>query len=509
MIARYRFREGMLIFMFACIFITPLSSLSASGEEAAEKQGISIEEATLRALENNQAFQIERINPEIQKTYESEEKAVFDPVITLESNQSKSTLASGIVDLTNIERKNHNLEVSKMFSTGTEVSLGVDAQRIDSERSGTQTSAAGVISLNQPILKGFGRGANLANLRRTQLALLASEYELRGFAENMVADVETTCWDYVLAQRRISIVQESLKLAEDQLDETRKRIKIGKLASVELYAAEAEVALRKEALINARTNLSLTRLKLQRLLNNPDGNPLESSINITDNPTVVEADINEIPEHIDRALKMRPEINQARLDLKQDEIEIVRTKNGLLPVLDFFITIGKTGYSDSFGDAFKNINDGRYNVSAGISFNFPIKKRADRAKYNRSILFKKQTEEALKNLEQLIEVDVRSAMIEINRANEQVSATAATRKLQEESLRAETEKFRVGKSTALLVARAQRDFTLSQLTEIEAVISYLKATINLYQQEGTLLTRRGIAAPGDEPVTLSDAGRGF
>ena len=113
--------------------------------------------------------------------------------------------------------------------------------------------------------------------------------------------------------------------------------------------------------------------------------------------------------------------------------------------------------------------------------------------------------EALKNLEQLVEVDVRSALIEINRANEQVSATAATRKLQEESLRAETEKFRVGKSTALLVARAQRDFVASQITEIEALITYLKATINLYQEEGTLLARRGIEAPGDEPVTLSDA----
>jgi outer membrane protein len=320
----------------------------------------------------------------------------------------------------------------------------------------------------------------------------------------MVADVETTCWDYVLAQRRISIFQESLKLAEDQLDETRKRIKIGKLASVEVYAAEAEVALRRENLINARSNLSITRLKLQRLLNNPDGNPLESSINITDKPVAVEADVNEISEHIDRALKMRPEINQAKLDLKQDEIEIVRTKNGLLPVLDFFITIGKTGYADSFGDSFRNIGDGQYDVAAGISFNFPVKKRADRAIYNRSILYKKQSEEALKNLEQLVEVDVRSAIIEINRTNEQVSATVATRKLQEESLRAETEKFRVGKSTAILVARAQRDFTLSQLTEIEAVISYLKATINLYRQEGTLLTRRGITAPGDEPVTLSD-----
>ncbi len=138
----------------------------------------------------------------------------------------------------------------------------------------TQTSAAGVVSLNQPLLKGVGRGANLANLRKAHLAMLASEYEFRGFAEALVADVERTCWDYVLAQRRISIFQESQKLAEDQLDETRKRIKIGKLAKVEVYAADAEVALRKEDLINSRSDLALTGLRLQRLINSPDGNPM-------------------------------------------------------------------------------------------------------------------------------------------------------------------------------------------------------------------------------------------
>lgn len=505
MISQNRLKQGMLVYLVACILILSLASLSSSGEEATESQAISIKEATLRALENNRAFLIERINPEIQKTYEMEQKAVFDPVVNIESNQSKSTLASGIVDLTNIERKNNNIDVSKKFSTGTEVSLGIEMQRIDSERSGVQTSAAGVISINQPLLEGFGRGANLANLRKAQLALLASEYELRGFAEALVADVEKTCWDYVLARKRISIFQDSLKLAQDQLEETGKRIKIGTLAKVELYAAEAEVALRKEALINARSDLALTGLRLKRLLNSPDGNPLETSINISDMPVAVDTEIYALTEYIEQALKMRPEINQAKLDLKQGEIEVIQTKNGLLPVLDFFITAGKTGYSDSFGDAFGKIDDGNYDISAGISFHFPIRNRADKARYNRSIISKKQSEEALKNLEQLIEVDVRSALIEINRAREQVSATAATTRLQEESVRAETEKFRVGKSTALLVARAQRDFVASQITEVEALITYLKATISLYQEEGTLLVRRGIEAPGIEPVALEDA----
>lgn len=501
MIRHNSFRSGILIFI--CMFPVFFPTIHVSGKEEAQNPGISIEEAILRALENNQAFHIERINPEIQKTYVEEEKAVFDPAVGVDVTRSKSTLASGIAALTRIERENNNAEVTKKFSTGTELSAGIETERIESERSGNVSSATGVVTLNQPLLKNFGRGPNLANLRKAKLSLLASEYELRGFAESLVANVEKTCWDYVLARRRISIFQESLQLAEDQLEETRKRIKIGKLANVEVYAAEAEVALRKEALINARSDLDLIRLRLQRLINSGGINPLESAINISDKPFVAEADINTISEHIQRALGMRPEVNQAKLDLKQDEIEIVRTKNGLLPLLNFFIAVGKTGYAESFGNAFQNIDKGKYDISTGITFNFPVMRRAERARYKRSLFSREQSEEALKNLEQLVEVDVRSALIEINRAEEQVSATAATRKLQKESFRAETEKFRVGKSTNLLLARAQRDFVASQITEIEALITYLKAVIDFYHKEGTLLIRRGISCPGDEPVSLS------
>jgi outer membrane protein TolC len=101
-----------------------------------------------------------------------------------------------------------------------------------------------------------------------------------------------------------------------------------------------------------------------------------------------------------------------------------------------------------------------------------------------------------------VQVDVRSAYIEVTRAREQISATAATRNFQEEKLRAETEKFRVGKSTSLLVGQAQRDFVASQIAEIQAVANYLKALVALYRLEGSLLHRRGLSAPGGEPVAL-------
>ena len=114
-----------------------------------------------------------------------------------------------------------------------------------------------------------------------------------------------------------------------------------------------------------------------------------------------------------------------------------------------------------------------------------------------------QGEEALENLAQLVQLDVRSGYIEVNRALEQIAATAATRRFQEEKHRAETEKFRVGKSTSLLVAQTQRDLVASQISEIQAIVNYLNSLVDLFRLEGSLLERRGISAPGREPVDVS------
>jgi len=81
-----------------------------------------------------------------------------------------------------------------------------------------------------------------------------------------------------------------------------------------------------------------------------------------------------------------------------------------------------------------------------------------------------------------------------------ISASTATRKFQEEKLRIETEKFRVGRSTNLFVAQVQRDFLASRIGEVKTVVNYLKAIVDFYRLEGSLLERRGIRAPGCNPA---------
>ena len=205
------------------------------------------------------------------------------------------------------------------------------------------------------------------------------------------------------------------------------------------------------------------------------------------------------------ALQMRPDLNQAKLQWQRDELEIVKTKNGLLPRLDLFLTLGKTGYADSFGHSVDNIfHNNDYDILGGVTFGMSPLNRGEKARHLRAVVTRNQARDAINNLAQLVEVDVRTAYLEIIRTQEQVAATGATRKLQEEKFNVEAEKFRVGKSTSLLVAQTQRDLLVSQIAEIEAVASYIKSFVELYRLEGSLLERRGIVSPGREAVKLKE-----
>ncbi len=474
---------------------------------------LTIKETLLLCLENNRALMVERLNPAIRETEESRETAPFDPEIGVEVSAGKEKaerLARSGSDTENYATDfiDGVIFLDQYFPTGTTVSLEAETQMDDSslyEDSFYSTRLG--MTVTQALLRGYGTDANLANLRQARLDTRMSEYELRGFAEALVAEVERTYWDYALAERQIEIVEESLKVARQQLEETEETIEVGRLAKSELAAVQAEVASQEQSLIEARANKEIIRLQLLRLLNPPGPDIWEREIDLVHRPALPEIELERVDLHVAVAMRLRPVLNQARLEILRGELELVKTKNGLLPLLDLFVTLGKSGYSNSFGESVRNLDEDSYDLAGGVRFHYPFFNREAEALHRRALLTREQDEKALDNLAQLVEVDVRTAYIEVDRTKRQIAASAVTRKFNEEKLRTETEKMRVGKSTGFLVAQAQRDLLVSRIAEVRALANYLKALIDLYRLDGSLLERRGIAAPGRERVEYSKEGR--
>ena len=465
---------------------------------------VGVQEAILLSLTNNRGLRVELYNTAVRGTREAEEEAAFDVVLNAGASyerQSGITRRSGTFGEEDERSLSAEVSLSKRFAAGTRVEAGLSSLRSRSDLYSDLYEVRGGISVTQALLRGAGPEVNLASLRQAQILTRISEYEFRAFSQALVASVEETYWDYALASKEIEIFEKSLLVAEDQLREIEELIAVGRLAETEKTAAQAEIASQRQGLIEAKGSADKARLKLLRLMNPQGPGMWDTQITLSQEPVLHEGTVMApVEEHVMVALRQRPELNQARLGLKNLDLEIVKTKNGLLPRMDFFLSLGKTGYSDSFGRAAENISDSYYDAAAGLTFEFPPSNRRAEALHKRALLSREQALEALENLRQIIELDVRTGYIEAVRAREKIAAGEASRRLQEEKLRVETERLRVGRSTAFMVSQAQRDLLSSRIDEIRFTAEYLKALVRLYLLEGSLLERRGIDAPGRDPV---------
>jgi outer membrane protein TolC len=457
---------------------------------------LAVEQAVQLALRNNRDLKVEQINPVIAGTFEAIERGVFDPEIfgDLEFSREESSEVGSNGSRTAIKEDEQSAQfgLRQYLPSGTQLEASVGQSANDTDAEAKEQAVRAGISLTQSLLRGSGPTVNLVSLRQAELEREISEFELRGVIETLLAATEIAYWNHVLAARKIDIFESSLAIARQQLDEIQTRIEVGTLPRIEAAAADAEVARREQALIDVRSSLEESRLRLLRLINPGRTGRLDIQLLATSKPEVNPTTIAVSEERLQLADKSRPELNEARLRLRQNRLETIQTRNGLLPRLDLFISLGKSGYAESFSGAFKDLDENNHDFRVGIQLSQYLNKRQAKGLDLAVRAAWRQSSEAVENLKQLVELDVRLAVNEFERSRQQIAATRVTHLLQEKTLEAEKERFDVGSSTALQVAQAQRDLLVSAIDEIEALINCRQALVKLYLAEGSLLERRGV-----------------
>lgn len=474
--------------------ISPFSALTGG-----DTLRINIHDAIFTALENNPTITIQRLEPDISRTYSKEQISVFAPQITVSGNKTKSEnqrFLGAQRQPFNLKSDNtrYSLGITEFLPTGTTMTANTSITAALSNIYTDQYSGVVGISITQSLLQGFGPGVNLANLRKANLDVEISKAELKAVAEEIVASVENAYWNVYLSQEEVNIAKTSLDLANRQLDESLERVKVGKLPELELAAVRAEVATRKEALIDAESRLEQSRLQFIYLLNPKERSAWWSIPLPLERPFVPTDTLDTVVVHEELGLKYRADLQQARYSLKKGDLEVVRTKNGLLPKLDFFFSLGRNSYAQTYRNGLPDLKSPFFDLTQNLTLGLPLTNEKARAQYARAKYSRQQLDLSLKNMERMVQRDVRSAYIEVLRSKQQITATQVARVLQEKNLEAELEKFRVGKSTNFLVLQTQRDYISSQRDEARSMVAYLNALVNLQLMEGTLLDRRGITS---------------
>jgi len=475
--------------------LPPLPLKNLPGSNPKVSLNLSLDQALVMALESSAGLRVERYNPILAKFSEQIERSVFDPRFFSELGVAKNRIQENDAGTWTQTGEQDHLAVAgidQRLPSGTDIGITISHTREDIDPGSEEQQLRMGMTVTQSLLQGYGSAVNLASIRQAQLNTAASQYELRGITEALLADTEKAYWNHVLARQEINIFENSLEVAKKQLSEVEQRIEIGTLPRVEAAIARVEVDLREQALINAKAKFEESRLRLLFYVHPKEGVDDDPQLFTTSTAPPDPEPLGKAKDHLTLADKFRSDLQETRLRIRQNQLEIVKTRNGFLPRLDLFISLGNSGYADSFSRSFKAFNPDTYDLSGGIRFSQTLGNRGPKARDLAANITLEQTRESLKNLKLIIQRDVRLALNDLDRVRQQIWATRVTRIHQEESLKAEQERFEAGTSTGLLVAQAQRDLLATIIREVQVIIDYQKALVTLYLAEGSLLERRGV-----------------
>jgi outer membrane protein TolC len=459
--------------------------------DTAQEMTLSVEQTVMLALAHNQDLKTRQLGPVIAGAFEQMEKGQYDPELFAQIGVSKQAVSSNdsgdlAVDATAGIRKATPLGTTFGLETGFEQDRASRTTATDMDKTRI------TLSVTQALLQGAGPAGGLVAIRQSELETRASIHELTAYVQALVAETEIAYWQYVLARQEHAIVERSLAVSKKQQTDVQHQIDVGLLPRNEKAAVQSEVARREQALIDSANQVEAFRLTLLHLIDPGTSGHLGRRVLPASDPVIDPDPVNDIEDRTNLAMRLRPDLAEARLRFQQHRLETIVTHNGLLPRLDFFMDLGFAGFSRRSSDTLQSLENGDLELFAGVSLSRFVGNRPARARHQAALATRQQAMKALENLGRTIDLDVRLAINELERARQQIHASRVTRRSEEQTVQAEIERFKVGAGTALLVAQAQRDLLISQIAEVRATINYRIALIRLFLAEGSLLARRGI-----------------
>ena len=371
------------------------------------------------------------------------------------------------------------------------------------------TTGALDLQLTQNLLQGFGSAVNGRNIRVQKNNLKVTDLQFKQQVITTVSSILNLYWDLVSFDVDVRSRRQGVAAAKQLLEDNKKQVEIGVLAEIEITRAEAQLYASQQDLVVAETNFLQQQTVLKNALSR---NGIASAglalvrIQPLDTIEVPEKDeIRPAEDLVREAIEHRAEIEQARVNLESNKLNLVGVKNSLKPTLQAFAEFTNNGLTGDltalgamqpgvyylaggYGNLLAQIFRRNYpNYSAGFSLNIPLRNRAAQSDYVTSMLELRQNElNLLKNISQ-VRVDVENAVIGLRQARARYEAAQKARVLQEQTLVADQKRYALGAATAFQVIQDQRDLATAQSSEVQAMANYTHARVAFDQALGRTL----------------------
>jgi outer membrane protein len=349
--------------------------------------------------------------------------------------------------------------------------LGIDSNNASS------TSRKVGLALRQPLYNA----GNAAKIDQAELALVASEADLKSTEDDLTTRLAQAYFDVLGAQDVLATTQANKKALAEQLAAAKRSFEVGSATITDTRETQARHDLAAAQEIAANNDLNIKHITLDQLVGraNTQADPLCTPVTLDQLATGTMDDWVALTSNA-------PAIRKAEVGLNVAKAEIAKAKAGNLPTLDAVANLARNNVDSSSSTVRTSAGAG---TSSSIGLELNVALYAGNAVQNRIsevLMLQEKAEHDLDNARRSVALGTRQAYSGVQSGLAQVKAYEAAEASAKLALEATQLGYRVGVRINKDVLDAQTQLTSTRKDLYKARYDVIVGTIKLRQASGSL-----------------------
>lgn len=365
----------------------------------------------------------------------------------------------------------------------------------------TGSAYSTTVMLEQPLLKNAGPQANSASVTVARLNDRIGYLGRKSLIAQSVTQVIHAYRELLRAQEQKKIAQAALQRGRELHAINETLIASGRMAEIERFQTEADVAGLEFSLAEADNQVDAARLALLSLLAMESTVPIAAQLSGETGPMGVDT-----LKFLEIALTHQPDYQASLLELEKAQVSLEYARNQ--QQWDLSLVAGKTqarGISptSSTGEIPSTGGEKYSNSYTGLQLKIPLGDRTIEQMLVHAAVDVETLELRLAEARQILEQRIRDAARNIQTRWRQVELARKASSFSILKLDAEREKLQAGRSSNFQVLSFENDLRNAENTRVNAEIAYLNALSDLDERLGKVLDTWNI--PLVEPASAAHA----
>lgn len=325
-------------------------------------------------------------------------------------------------------------------------------------------------SLTQTIYDPGLRKALLASRERAQ----ESRWDAVSVQESTLLAVTGLYLEALAYEAHIEAGSARLRAAEARLEQVRKLVDAGTASRLDQSRAGILVDTESGALVRFQSALAIRKLQLANLL----GLPADTELELTESFAPPHPSAVSLEAAIPLALEKRPEMKAAQARLRAAIADKQKAQFERLPIIGVATDFGRMGNTP-----WNNI--ATYTLRGTLRLPILEGGRVAAEVSSADAVIRQATEE-IRSVRLQIEMEVRTAAIELGAAEKAYGSASDAAMLAQKSLVLATDRFESGLSTSIEIVNAQEALASAQSDAIGCVLDYHLARARLARAQGNI-----------------------